>query len=179
MAARLRPLNPSQSSFQFHYTHAPHLEHRFTDCYPRINQEKIYPNPAQRIIQGLLFHLNGSDPIPVPLLFIHQYGNNGRIVDCILLLDHYFHWDQLACQRVCGEGNLPVQIWYHRMQMLPGINDPNSLNGTIAGLIGSQDQRKLWYGPIITLILRDAGSLKEYRDVEGHHLNVLRRLFQV
>ncbi|KAG7439734.1 uncharacterized protein BT62DRAFT_924505 [Guyanagaster necrorhizus] len=104
---------------------------------------------------------HGSTPIEVLLTFVFRRGTNGEILDCIPQLNDFFPADELARRRVGRRGrDSPFELWYHKNQMQLGIEERNSVNDTIVGLTGFVQRQKLWYGPIIALILqRDWGNI--------------------
>ncbi|KAG7443932.1 uncharacterized protein BT62DRAFT_1008613 [Guyanagaster necrorhizus] len=137
---------------------------------PEIGSRYLWSNS----IGGLIFRQDRSDPIEVPLTFLSRQVTDVEILDCIPQLDDFFPRDKLACRRVAARGDdPPFELWYHKNGTQLGI----SANYMIASLTSSLEPRKIWYGPVIALILlRDPFGMK-YTNFEWRHLDVFRRFF--
>ncbi|KAG7439312.1 uncharacterized protein BT62DRAFT_1014126 [Guyanagaster necrorhizus] len=168
--------------FRIHFAEGPCLQHGFTDYYPRIDQEIVYQDPRRTRIRGLLFHqrstpssrshfhrlkikAKGSAPTEITLTFIFRNGTYGEIVDYMPQLDDFFSRDKLACRRVVERGDdPPFELWYPKNQMCLAM-DPDSVNNTIVNLTGSREPTKLWYGPVVGLILEKDTYQKKFLEV--------------
>ncbi|KAG7439846.1 uncharacterized protein BT62DRAFT_1013389 [Guyanagaster necrorhizus] len=161
--------------FGSHFTDAPHLKHGFFDYFPRPDQEIISQDLRRTNIRGLIFNQNRSAPIEISLTFLYRHG---EIPDHIPILWAYFRPDELACRRVGERGSdPPFELWYHKNQMQLFVQDPNSVNNTIVSLTDSLEVQKLWYGPVIAVILQRDEDQLTYTNVESYHMDVVRRFF--
>ncbi|KAG7443526.1 uncharacterized protein BT62DRAFT_1009351 [Guyanagaster necrorhizus] len=165
--------------FGIHFTEFRDLEHRFLDIFPRIDKEIIYQDPGNSSTRSLIFHARHSAPEEVDLTFIFRYGTYGEIPDHIPQLNDFIRPDELACRRVGAWGDDPsVELWYRKNQMQLHIQDPNFVNCTIADLIGSFEPQKLWFGPVVALILMTDVDRKAYVDVQQHHIDTFGRFLR-
>ncbi|KAG7439129.1 uncharacterized protein BT62DRAFT_1014322 [Guyanagaster necrorhizus] len=97
-------------------------------------------------------------------MFIFRNGTYGEIMEYMPQLDDFFSRDKLACRRVFERGDdPPFELWYPKNQMCLAM-DPDSVNNTIVSLTGSREPTKLWYGPVVGLILEKDTYQKKLRD---------------